>query len=116
MRRALSHTHRLIHKKLLLGSPYLRLHAAAPSTILCRQETTTTPRRSLTSSRPDPFARRPNKVCDPYGQGGKPLSVEDAEKLLTTVSEEWWLGEESSVHSISRDFEHADLKTGCSGI
>eukprot|EP00522_Entomoneis_paludosa_P018511 CAMPEP_0172462946 /NCGR_PEP_ID=MMETSP1065-20121228/45539_1 /TAXON_ID=265537 /ORGANISM="Amphiprora paludosa, Strain CCMP125" /LENGTH=32 /DNA_ID= /DNA_START= /DNA_END= /DNA_ORIENTATION= len=26
----------------------------------------------------DPTAKRPNKICDPYGQGGKPLSAANA--------------------------------------
>lgn len=42
-------------------------------------------------SRPDPFARRPNKICDPYGQGGKPLTAADAERLLMTVHPDWSL-------------------------
>jgi pterin-4a-carbinolamine dehydratase len=41
--------------------------------------------------RPDPFARRPNQICDPYGQGGKPLTAAEAERLLTTVYSDWSL-------------------------
>lgn len=47
--------------------------------------------RNTNKARADPFARRPNKKCDPYGQGGKPLSVRDAERLLTTVDRRWIL-------------------------
>jgi pterin-4a-carbinolamine dehydratase len=50
---------------------------------------------SISSSSPrsprDPTARRPNQKCDPYGQGGKPLTLSDAQKLLTTVDKEWRL-------------------------
>jgi pterin-4a-carbinolamine dehydratase len=88
--------------------------------------------RSLSSSsRPDPFARRPNQICDPYGQGGKPLSLEDAQRLLTTVSDEWELNatttsptessgdnnnrEEMMIPTfLSREFPHADFMEGSS--
>lgn len=39
----------------------------------------------------DPTARRPNQKCDPYGQGGKPLTLAEAQKLLTTLDKEWKL-------------------------
>ncbi len=39
----------------------------------------------------DPTARRPNKVCDPYGQNGKPLSNSDASKFLPTIEKGWTL-------------------------
>lgn len=39
----------------------------------------------------DPFARRPNKVCDPYGQGGKPLSSSDAKQQLSILEPGWTL-------------------------
>jgi pterin-4a-carbinolamine dehydratase len=48
-------------------------------------------KRFFSHERPDPFARRPNQVCDPYGQGGKPLSLEDSKQLLLTLSETWSL-------------------------
>ena len=37
----------------------------------------------------DPTAKRPNRLCDPYGQGGRPLSYEDATKLRTTLHTDW---------------------------
>lgn len=37
----------------------------------------------------DPTARRPTKICDPYGQGGKPLSHGDATGLMATVDVGW---------------------------
>jgi pterin-4a-carbinolamine dehydratase len=42
-------------------------------------------------SRTDPTAKRPNQVCDPYGQGGKPLSQTEAEGLKTTIHGDWSL-------------------------
>jgi pterin-4a-carbinolamine dehydratase len=41
--------------------------------------------------RPDPFARRPTSKCDPYGQGGLPLTWSEAKKLLPTVDSQWKL-------------------------
>jgi pterin-4a-carbinolamine dehydratase len=79
------------------------------------------PIRSLSSSsRPDPFARRPNQKCDPYGQGGKPLSMPDAERLLLTVSDNWKLEtpllendeEEKIPQTIVREFVHEDFIEG----
>ena len=37
----------------------------------------------------DPTAKRPNRLCDPYGQGGQPLSYEAATKLRTTLHTDW---------------------------
>ena len=51
-------------------------------------DTTTDKKKTI---RKDPFARRPNQKCDPYGQGGKPLSSADAERLLLTVDPKWQL-------------------------
>jgi pterin-4a-carbinolamine dehydratase len=76
---------------------------------------------SSSSSRPDPFARRPNQKCDPYGQGGKPLSMSDAERLLLTVSDNWKLEtpllendeeEEKTPKAIVRKFVHQDFIEG----
>eukprot|EP00934_Nitzschia_sp_Nitz4_P000046 Nitzschia sp. Nitz4//scaffold260_size33533//25408//26125//NITZ4_007881-RA/size33533-augustus-gene-0.13-mRNA-1//1//CDS//3329544689//46//frame0 len=70
--------------------------------------------------RPDPFARRPNKKCDPYGQGGKPLSSDDAHRLMGTVGSGWELkhnkGEiESDMPQIlERSFEHPDFMSASS--
>jgi hypothetical protein len=44
-----------------------------------------------TSQRRDPFARRPTAKCDPYGQGGKPLTLTEATHLLATVDPQWKL-------------------------
>ena len=45
---------------------------------------------SSTTSR-DPSARRPNKICDPYGQHGKPLSNSDASNQLSLLEVGWSL-------------------------
>jgi pterin-4a-carbinolamine dehydratase len=131
MKRALSHNHRLVHQR--LWSPSIVTRSSCRPTLstvqvagLVRPEDVgDVPCRNFSSSsRPDPFARRPNKVCDPYGQGGKPLSLEDAERLLTTVEDDWKLGggggggggdeaqEDQAPRSISRDFQHADFLAG----
>lgn len=60
----------------------------------------------------DPFARRPNQICDPYGQGGKPLSREDAQGLLATVEKDWSLVPEDSPTLLVRDFYHKDFMEG----
>lgn len=52
-------------------------------------EQSDTTRRFSSSERPDPFARRPTVKCDPYGQGGKPLTLGEAKALLRTVEPEW---------------------------
>ena len=59
-------------------------------------------------SRPDPFARRPNQKCDPYGQGGKPLSMADAQKLLSTVDKEWKLDIPSQEEDEEREGKTGD--------
>jgi pterin-4a-carbinolamine dehydratase len=46
---------------------------------------------STTTSRPDPFTRRPTSKCDPYGQGGLPLTWSEARHLLPTVDAQWKL-------------------------
>ena len=78
---------------------------------------------SSTDHRPDPFARRPNKKCDPYGQGGKPLSLPDARKLLSTISDEWRIvpvkddgsvSDDDTEMLITREFVHADFISGSS--
>ena len=43
--------------------------------------------------RPDPFARRPTAKCDPYGQGGKPLPLWEANTLLATLDPQWKIEE-----------------------
>lgn len=46
---------------------------------------------SSLSPKADPTAKRPNKVCDPYGQNGKPLSYADAVQKLSILDSGWTL-------------------------
>ena len=51
---------------------------------------------SQAGGRKDPTAKRPTRVCDPYGQSGKPLSKLDALGLMATLEDGWILEEEMS--------------------
>lgn len=76
-----------------------------------------------TKNRPDPFARRPTAKCDPYGQGGKPLAIWEAQTLLATIDPQWKLLEEDDAshqdndnppppRGIVREFVHPDFISG----
>jgi pterin-4a-carbinolamine dehydratase len=82
--------------------------------------TNTHSERFLSSNRPDPFARRPNQKCDPYGQGGKPLGVDDAQRLLATVSDDWRLESQENGSDtpffLVREFYHDDFLAGSSFV
>lgn len=69
---------------------------------------------STTTNRPDPLARRPTKLCDPYGLGGKPLGLEDAKRSLATLDDGWELKMSDSglPFAISRGFFHRDYLQG----
>lgn len=114
-------------------SPLLVAQEKCKQVALCSQNTQTLLQRHFASSssvnkppRPDPFARRPNKKCDPYGQGGKPLSTEDAQRLLSTLNDGWTLrqqdgspvdanGNPSVIPTrLTRSFEHSDFMSGSS--
>lgn len=68
----------------------------------------------FSTERPDPMAKRPNKLCDPYGQQGKPLARIEAESLKATVHEDWKMmdGEGECPAAITREFRHADFRSG----
>ena len=51
---------------------------------------------SQAGGRKDPTAKRPTRVCDPYGQSGKPLSKLDAQGLMATLEDGWILEEAMS--------------------
>ena len=57
---------------------------------------------SGSKERTDPFARRPTSKCDPYGQSGKPLTFDEASRLMKTVEPEWklmmWDGDSGDEH------------------
>lgn len=72
-------------------------------------------------NRIDPTAKRPTSVCDPYGQGGKPLDYEEAYRLLSTLDTGWNIETETSHEendtsdnaiSIYREFYHSDFMRG----
>uniref|UniRef100_A0A7R9X0M0 4a-hydroxytetrahydrobiopterin dehydratase n=1 Tax=Craspedostauros australis TaxID=1486917 RepID=A0A7R9X0M0_9STRA len=63
-----------------------------------------------TPTRPDPFARRPNQKCDPYGQDGKPLDAARARELLLTLDAAWEL--DTDEVAIMRTFVHPDYLSG----
>lgn len=74
-------------------------------------------RHSSKVARPkyDPTARRPNQVCDPYGQGGQPMSVQQAMRYKGTIDNAWELerdSEEEPPVALKRIFLHADFLTG----
>ena len=113
IRGLLSSNKRFVFQKLLTGQSCLPfLPAVSPASL------STVHSFSSSTSRPDPFARRPNKKCDPYGQEGKPLSFEEAKKLSLTVQDEWKLQQSSKeqrdVLVLTRDFEHGDFLSGAS--
>jgi pterin-4a-carbinolamine dehydratase len=67
----------------------------------------------------DPMAKRPNKLCDPYGQGGRPMSLEEAQSLQKTIHDDWRIVEMKESESASsaklylvRDFSHVDFLYG----
>jgi len=81
---------------------------------------------SNSTSTLDPTAKRPTKACDPYGQGGKPLSLLDASGLLKTLDDGWTLQqkphhraqsttsapEPAPPQSICKEFYHDNFMTG----
>jgi pterin-4a-carbinolamine dehydratase len=85
---------------------------------------------STSQSRPDPTAKRPNRVCDPYGQNGKPLTSREVQMLRATIHSDWRFiarrsdetdptslqTPDSSLNdtpmSIVREFVHSDFLSG----
>ena len=73
----------------------------------------------------DPTTKRPNSVCDPYGQGGKPMSAADAQSHMPTIHENWELVTNRTTNEnddqtssppppdlLQREFRHEDFLTG----
>ena len=73
----------------------------------------------------DPTAKRPTSICDPYGQGGKPLDNQEVSSLLQTLDEGWIIERsEANQHSnsessfkerpisIYKEFYHDDFLAG----
>lgn len=48
-----------------------------------------TPPTANSEQRRDPLAKKPNKLCDPYGQNGKPLGYSQVALLLKTLEKGW---------------------------
>lgn len=46
----------------------------------------------------DPTARSPTKICDPYGQEGKPMDHDKAMELLRTLDTQWRLAFSSELN------------------
>lgn len=79
-------------------------------------------RSSSTITQPnyDPSTKRPNQKCDPYGQGGKPLTMTDATMLKSTIHPQWTLEidekneKEPAITptSLTRQFLHPDYLSG----
>ena len=72
---------------------------------------------SSASSKPrtDPTAKRPTQKCDPYGQGGKPLSLVEADMFNATIHADWMYEEpHGDAHplAIYREFRHPNYLSG----
>lgn len=91
----------------------------------CLSSTPTEPPLSIQKARPtDPTAKRPNQVCDPYGQRGKPLAATEVQTLLATIDKEWKVDQtkksndenedNASSHPVAlmREFRHTDFLAG----
>ena len=81
------------------------------------------PDRAFSSRAKDPTARRPNQVCDSYGQGGKPLARAEATQLWQTLDPGWVLEARMDHDTILQDqdrppafvekeFHHLDFVQG----
>ena len=66
------------------------------------------------SNRNDPTAKRPNRVCDPYGQSGEPMSKEDSTTQLSLLESGWIILSNSNDEplSIQREFCHINYVDG----
>ena len=57
----------------------------------------------------DPMVRRPNKKCDPYEMGGKPMEKKQAQELVTSTLEAHWniiTDDDQNVLKLVRVFHH----------
>ena len=96
------------------------IHQCYPSSSLqCITRKFSTTNGNNNQNRPDPFARRPNAKCDPYGQGGKPLPLFEANALLMTVDPQWKIiddGDDDAgskpPQALVREFVHPDFIAG----
>lgn len=100
------------------GNSNLQILYDRPSVVQARAESNTATSETRKRPRTDPTAKRPSKVCDPYGQGGKPLSWREAENLKVTISSEWkfeYINEDVSLNgSGQRQYKNNDNQQGTS--
>jgi pterin-4a-carbinolamine dehydratase len=82
--------------------------------------------QSKNVGRYDPTAKRPNKVCDPYGQGGKPMTAADAKSYKANIDERWVIitnqddigtttnttNDTFNPVALVREFRHSDFLSG----
>jgi pterin-4a-carbinolamine dehydratase len=46
-------------------------------------------RTKVNQKKSDPLAKRPSKKCDPYGNNGQPLSMQQIQLYIPTIDSEW---------------------------
>ena len=84
--------HQRCHTRNHFGKHLLNRLAVPASALLESEQTSPIAFRTFSSTTSnDPFSRRPNKICDPYGQNGKPLSNSDASNQLSILEAGWRL-------------------------
>lgn len=82
----------LLHHNVPNGNATTTLTAAKANLLVCRWSSHDLSATGIEKRpRPDPTAKRPNRVCDPYGQKGNPLSFEEAKSLCSTIHSDWRL-------------------------
>lgn len=90
---AFQHLQLRCRKRTYFAKHLLNRLAVPASALLRSEQISPTAFRTFSSSTTsrDPSARRPNKICDPYGQNGKPLSNSDASNQLSILEAGWRL-------------------------
>ena len=66
-------------------------HIIHPFSTITTTTSSTTANRKNHNHRKDPTAKRPNRVCDPYGQNGQPMTKQEALNQLTILDPGWTL-------------------------
>lgn len=75
-------------------------------------------KRFFSKQLPDPLARRPTQRCDPFGQGGKPLSLVDSRDLMRTLNSSWRLDLDCDdiPKALVCEYKHRDFVGGAAFI
>ena len=62
----------------------------------------------------DPTIKWLNKLCNPYGQGGKPLYLKELDDLHHTVHSDWKVetNQDGEPLALTNDYEHPDFMVG----